>query len=79
MLRTYSIRDSRVVEAPDGPISVYIAPDEAERRFLVESLRVDEHTLASALDPDELARLSSSPSTSRSSSNGRATTRARTA
>ena len=57
MLKTYSIRDSRIAEAPDGPIMVYVAPDEAERRFLVDSCRVDEHTLASALDPDELARL----------------------
>jgi magnesium transporter len=61
MLRTYVIRDSRVVENPGGPISVYLAPDEAERRFLVESCRIDEHTLASALDPDELARLEFEP------------------
>jgi magnesium transporter len=61
MLRKYCIRDNRVVEAPEGPISVYIAPDEAERRFLVDSCRVDEHTLASALDPDELARLEFEP------------------
>jgi len=61
MLRTYAIRDSRVIETPEGPISVYVAPDEAERRFLVESCRIDEHTLASALDPDELARLEFEP------------------
>ena len=61
MLRTYCIRDNRVVEAPEGPISVYIAPDEAERRFLVDSCRLDEHTLSSALDPDELARLEFEP------------------
>ena len=61
MLRTYCIRDNRVVEAPEGPISVYVAPDEAERRFLVDSCLVDEHTLASALDPDELARLEFEP------------------
>jgi magnesium transporter len=61
MLRTYAIRDNRVVETPGGPISVYLAPDEAERRFLVESCRLDEHTLASALDPDELSRLEFEP------------------
>jgi len=61
MLRTYCIRGNRVVQAPEGPISVYVAPDETERRFLVESCRVDEHTLASALDPDELARLEFEP------------------
>ncbi len=61
MLRTYAIRDSRVVETPGGPISVHVAPGEAERRFLVDSCRIDEHTLASALDPDELARLEFEP------------------
>jgi magnesium transporter len=61
MLRTYCIRDHRLVEAPEGPISVYVAPDESERRFLVDSCRIDEHTLASALDPDELARLEFEP------------------
>lgn len=61
MLKTYCIRDSRIVEAPDGPIMVYLAPDEAERRFLIDSCKLDEHTLASALDPDELARLEFEP------------------
>jgi magnesium transporter len=61
MLRTYCIRDNHLVEAPEGPISVYVAPDESERRFLVDSCRIDEHTLASALDPDELARLEFEP------------------
>lgn len=61
MLTTYCICDGRVVEAPDGPIRVYVAPDEAERRFLVDSWKLDEHTLASALDPDELARLEFEP------------------
>ncbi len=61
MLRTYCISENRVVEAPSGPISVYIALDDTERRFLVDSCRIDEHTLASALDPDELARLEFEP------------------
>jgi magnesium transporter len=61
MLRTYVIRDSRIVEDPGGPIMVYVAPDEAERRFLVDSFKLDEHNLASALDPDELARLEFEP------------------
>ena len=52
MLRTYAIHDGRITETPGGPILVYVAPDEAERRFLVDSYRIDEHTLASALDPD---------------------------
>ena len=33
----------------------------AERKHLIENLELDEHTLASALDPDELARLEFEP------------------
>ena len=63
MQRTYAISDGRLVETADGtgPIQVFIAPDEAERRLLVESYKLDEHTLNSALDPDELARLEFEP------------------
>jgi magnesium transporter len=63
MLRTYCLTESRITETPDGSgnILVYSAPDEAERRMLVETLRLDEHTLLSALDPDELARLEFEP------------------
>ena len=63
MKRTYEIKDHQVVECdrPDAPVQLYIAPDEAERRHLVEALKVDEHTLASAMDPDELSRLEYEP------------------
>jgi magnesium transporter len=63
MQRTYAISDSRLVETTDGtgPIRVFIAPDEAERRLLVDSYKLDEHTLSSALDPDELSRLEFEP------------------
>jgi magnesium transporter len=44
-----------------GNVHVYVNPDEQERKYLVEILKIDEHTLASALDPDELARLESEP------------------
>lgn len=62
MLKTYTIDSGRVVEAPagqerPGQILVFIAPDEAERRSLFSDWDIDEHTLNSALDPDELARL----------------------
>ena len=48
MIRRLNIVDGRLVETdgPNGVIHLYVAPDEAERRFLVESLKVDEHTLA---------------------------------
>ena len=44
-----------------GNVYVYVNPDEEERRYLVETLKLDEHTLSSALDPDELARLEFEP------------------
>jgi len=44
-----------------GNVHVYVAPDEQERRYLVDTLKIDEHSLASALDPDELARLEFEP------------------
>jgi len=44
-----------------GNVRVYVNPDENERRYLTQTLKLDEHTLASALDPDELARLEFEP------------------
>ncbi len=45
----------------EAAVLVYFAPDEAERRYLVDQLKIDEHTLNSALDPDELGRLEFEP------------------
>ncbi|MBU4273170.1 MAG: magnesium transporter CorA family protein [Planctomycetes bacterium] len=50
-----------VPDGDNGNIYVYVNPDEAERKYLVGTLKLDEHTLASALDPDELARLEFEP------------------
>lgn len=44
-----------------GAIWLYIQPDEAEKKFLIEQCRIDEHTLNSSLDPDELSRLEIEP------------------
>ena len=38
-----------------------IAPNDGEKALLMERYRIDEHTLNSALDPDELARLEKEP------------------
>jgi len=59
MIRRYKIADGRLQEngAEDSPVLVYASPDEGERKRLIEAFRIDEHTLASALDPDELGRL----------------------
>jgi len=63
MLKQLYITDGKVTESGQGeaPVWVYTAPDEAERRFLVDQLKIDEHTLNSALDPDELSRLEFEP------------------
>ena len=59
MLRKYGLVDGKPVqtEQDPAPIWVFIDPDEKERRTLAAEYRIDEHTLASALDPDELSRL----------------------
>lgn len=63
MIRNFRICDSRVEECPAeaGAIQFYINPSEEEKRYLIDALKVDEHTLASALDPDELSRLEFEP------------------
>lgn len=45
----------------DCQIQVFINPDPEEKRYLIEDLKVDEHTLNSALDPDEISRLEFEP------------------
>ncbi|NLB60228.1 MAG: magnesium transporter CorA family protein [Lentisphaerae bacterium] len=63
MLKRYLLADNKVVEAEDqqGQILVFINPDESERQHLLHDYQLDEHTLLSALDPDELARLEFEP------------------
>lgn len=63
MLRRMMLIDGKL--APDGDsgnVLMYVNPDESERKYLVETLKLDEHTFNSALDPDELARLEFEPS-----------------
>lgn len=63
MLKVYKVLDNKIipVENGDGNIFIYINPDEKEKKFLVDEFRVDEHTLNSSLDPDELSRLEYEP------------------
>jgi len=63
MLRRYQIENSKIVETADekAPVLLYVNPDESEKRSLVDTYQVDEHTLNSALDPDEQARLECEP------------------
>jgi magnesium transporter len=63
MLKQLRIQDEKLVEsdAANGQVHVYIRPDDAEKRYLVEEVKLDEHTLNSALDPDEPSRLEFEP------------------
>jgi magnesium transporter len=63
MLKKYWLSQGKVVDSGEdpAPIWVYVDPNEVERRQLVDELGLDEHTLVSALDPDELARLEWEP------------------
>jgi len=63
MLKRMRISGNKVVEATERvcQISIYINPDESEKKHLTEQLRIDEHTLNSALDPNELARMEFEP------------------
>ncbi len=63
MLTQLYIKDGRLTEtgAGEAPVWVYTAPDEAERKYLIEQAKLDEHTLNSAVDPDELSRLEFEP------------------
>ncbi|OGU54803.1 MAG: divalent metal ion transporter [Ignavibacteria bacterium RBG_13_36_8] len=63
MLKKYLLTGEKIIETSDenASILVYISPDEAEKKYLIDELKLDEHTLASSLDPDELSRLEFEP------------------
>ena len=63
MVKKFKIVDRRLVETDDesSPFVAYVNPDDREKRFLVDNLKIDEHTLQSSLDPDELSRLEFEP------------------
>ena len=63
MRANYDIIDGRLVPTDDANsnIQVFIDPNETERMYLIGELDLDEHTLASALDPDELSRVEFEP------------------
>ncbi len=63
MLKNYRILEGKLCESgPEGSnVLLYLNPDEAERRHLINDFKLDEHTMNSALDPDELSRLEFEP------------------
>lgn len=63
MKRYFSVVDRKLQEGggPESPVWLVTAPTEEEQKALVADLKIDEHTLHSALDPDEPARLEYEP------------------
>lgn len=63
MRKQYNIVDRRLSEVEDqhAHVTIFSNPDESEKRYLIDELKVDEHTFNSALDPDELSRLEFEP------------------
>jgi len=57
------IQDGKLIPSTDetAPVWIITNPDDAERRMLIERFKIDEHTLSSALDPDEISRLEFEP------------------
>jgi magnesium transporter len=63
MIKRFDLAEGKIIESENvqAPVLVYFAPDENEKRELIEKYKVDEHTLNSSLDPDELSRLEFEP------------------
>jgi magnesium transporter len=64
MMKGYQLSECRITNGEttrDCSIQVFVNPDPEEKRYLIEELNFDEHTLNSALDPDEISRLEFEP------------------
>jgi len=63
MLKRFNVVGQKLAAVSEEPslIHLYVNPDETEKRYLIDTLKIDEHTLNSALDPDELSRLEFEP------------------
>ena len=59
MRTNYDIKEGRLIElgTESGPIALFISPTEEDRTLLLEGLGIDEHTLDSVLDPEEISRV----------------------
>ena len=46
MKRQFTIVDRKLAESPDehAPITIYTNPDENEKRYLIDVLKIDDHT-----------------------------------
>lgn len=59
MQKRYQLADGRILEtqSDEAQIWVFINPDEAEKKFLINECKLDEYNVNSAIDPDEPTRL----------------------
>jgi magnesium transporter len=59
MLKKYDFVGNKIVpaETEASSIHIYINPGDTERKYLIDTLNIDEHNLQSSLDPNELARM----------------------
>ena len=64
MRKDYSLVDGKIelcVDLNKSTIIVFMLIDEVEKKFLINEFNIDEHTLNSAHDPDELSRFEIEP------------------
>lgn len=65
MMRHYRLQEHKLVlndgDRAQSQVLVYVEPTDEEKKFLVDSFKIDEHTLHSALDPDEISRVEFEP------------------
>lgn len=66
MQKTYILKDNKIVEdenvsAAACDVLLFVEPTAAEQQYLISELKIDEHTLASAMDPEELPRVEQEP------------------
>lgn len=59
MQKMFTLFEGKIIPAENenGSILVFINPDKDETTYLVNNFALDEHTLQSSLDPDEISRL----------------------
>jgi len=63
MKKAYNIENKILKETTEknGQVLLFVNPDDEEKKYLINDLQIDEHTLQSSLDPEELARLEFEP------------------
>ena len=63
MIKYYRLENQRIIESDekDSNIFIFISPSEEEKKVLSDKYKLDEHTINSSLDPDELSRIEFEP------------------